>query len=403
MTRGETGASSSRDTGPRVLVLTVFFPPAYLAGGPIRTLEAMVRRSSAPGQYWVMTSNSDLDSPGSLDVPTDRWLERWGSQVWYQRHGRRRSLLRALLAEIRLRPDVIYLNSLWGLRYSTVYLLVHRVGLTRAVVILATRGQLSPAALAIKPGKKRVVLRVIKGLGLTKKVLFQASSEREAADIRRVFGSLADIVISGNDSLVEPIDADALSRPDRDLALVYVGRLSKIKGVDVLVEALGGLSAHLSVRFDLYGPVEQSCRDIAQRAADLSSPAVRVGLHGPVSHDQVPAVFAGADLFVLPTESENFGHVIGEALANGCPVVVPDVTPWTEVIRDGGGWLLPDRHPDSILSVVEEVAGLSPEERLQAKIRAAAAYRRWAAHRGQSGLERRIGELDQRRTSRRRG
>lgn len=403
MTRGETETPAGRGNAPRVLVLTVFFPPAYLAGGPIRSLEAMVRRSEAPEQYWVMTSNSDLESPGSLHVPTDRWVERWGSHVWYQRHGGWRSLLCALVAEARLRPDIIYLNSLWGLRYSTAYLMLRRLGLTRALVILAPRGQLSPAALAIKPGKKRVVLRVIKALGLTRGVLIQASSQREEHDIRRVFGSRADVVISGNDSLVEPIDADVLSRPGLALALVYVGRVSRIKGVGVLLEALAGLRPDLSVRFDLYGPVEQSCRDIAARAEDLSSRNLQVRVHGPVSHDQVPAVFAGADLLVLPTESENFGHVIGEALANGCPVVVPDTTPWTEAIRDGGGWLLPDRHPDSILSVVEEVAGLSPEERLQAKIRAVAAYRRWAAQRGRSALERRIGEVDQRRTSRRRG
>jgi glycosyltransferase involved in cell wall biosynthesis len=47
------------------------------------------------------------------------------------------------------------------------------------------------------------------------------------------------------------------------------------------------------------------------------------------------------DYFVLPTKGENFGHAIFEAMAVGCPVLISDQTPWTNLEQKNAGFDLP--------------------------------------------------------------
>ena len=50
--------------------------------------------------------------------------------------------------------------------------------------------------------------------------------------------------------------------------------------------------------------------------------------------------FADADLYVLPTHSENFGMTVAESLAAGTPVIVTKGAPWSEVNKRGVGWCI---------------------------------------------------------------
>jgi glycosyltransferase involved in cell wall biosynthesis len=68
--------------------------------------------------------------------------------------------------------------------------------------------------------------------------------------------------------------------------------------------------------------------DVLARAAELGVEPV---LLGPVAHDELPALMAGADVFAFPSTKEGFGLAAMEALAAGVPVVLRDLPVLREV------------------------------------------------------------------------
>ena len=85
-------------------------------------------------------------------------------------------------------PEVIYLNSLLDYRFGILPLLVTRTLFRDIPIVLAPCGELSPGALALKRQKKRVFITTFRLLNLHNAVAWHASTDREKADIERVFG-----------------------------------------------------------------------------------------------------------------------------------------------------------------------------------------------------------------------
>jgi len=78
--------------------------------------------------------------------------------------------------------------------------------------------------------------------------------------------------------------------------------------------------------------------------ARLETYIVRQGVQKPISvfdGTAQPPPYVIAQLFILPTHSENFGLVVAESLANGVPPLVTDITPWSEINEVGAGWWVP--------------------------------------------------------------
>ena len=75
-------------------------------------------------------------------------------------------------------------------------------------------------------------------------------------------------------------------------------------------------------------------------AAGKQQRGISIKYMGEVPHEEVRAILAGYDLFLLPSRGESFGHTIFEALSAGRPVAIGDLTPWGEVESAGAGWVI---------------------------------------------------------------
>ncbi len=129
------------------------------------------------------------------------------------------------------------------------------------------------------------------------------------------------VVEPGSDLPSAEHEADDLRR-GRRIAVLCVGNWLPNKGVLELLDAIAALPTD-HVTLHLAGHVDVDVDYAARVRARAAEPdlADRVVVHGAVSRDEVAALYAGADVFALPSYAEAYGTVYGEALAAGLPVV----------------------------------------------------------------------------------
>jgi glycosyltransferase involved in cell wall biosynthesis len=131
-----------------------------------------------------------------------------------------------------------------------------------------------------------------------------------------------------------PLDRAAARRALRlegDRVVVAIGRLSREKGHDVLIDACAALPEPLRGRTALLIAGEGPERPRLARLA--AARGVRLRLDG--FHDDVRPWYAAADVFVLPSRSEGSPNVLLEALAAGCPVIATRVGGVADIAEDG--------------------------------------------------------------------
>ena len=122
--------------------------------------------------------------------------------------------------------------------------------------------------------------------------------------------------------------------------LLYVGRLAREKGLELLLRAVARLAAGRGFHLCLVGggPMEGRLRELAR---DLGL-AQRVTFSGWVRHEEIGGHYAAADVFVLPSPAETMGLVLVEAMSAGLPCVAIDKYGPSEVVVDGlTGFLTP--------------------------------------------------------------
>jgi glycosyltransferase involved in cell wall biosynthesis len=362
--------------GPRrseVLVLAPQFPPAYLGGGPARTMEAMVRTCKSPELISVLSVDTDHGQEWPMSVTPNEWNAWNGAKVWYA-SARGAGLIRGLAAGRRERPRVVYLNSVFHLTFALLPLLLRKVRFWRgAEFVIAPRGEADPGALGVSRRKKCMFLRAAIRLGLYDNVWWHASSSLEAQHIRQLGLPSARILIKPNESLLPANSTNPQRVPHARARLLYLGRVSRKKRLERLLRALSHVRGDFSLC--IAGTVDSASYsgELRQLAAVLGD---RVTWYGAATRDEVFALLDQSDACCFPTAGENFGHVIAESLSRSCPVFIEDVTPWSEVIRGGGGQLVIPATESEWARRLQAFID-SPETWGPARARAGLAYDNW--------------------------
>nr|WP_238147087.1 glycosyltransferase [Rhizorhabdus dicambivorans] len=252
----------------------------------------------------------------------------------------------------RLTDDIVHSHSLWMLMNIAPGLIVPGA---HAKLICSPHGTLSAWALSHSRGRKQLVWPLQRQV-LARADLLHATADPEHDDIRaNGFDAPVAVIANGIDLPQLPPRPDGHGR-----LLLFLSRIHPVKGIEALLEAWSRVAPdNPNWELMIAGPGEAS---YVAALADQASGLPRAKLIGPVYGAEKSALYRRADLFVLPSKSENFAMVVAEALGHECPVVVSKAAPWADVESEGCGWWT-DAGPEPLAATLAAAMSLSVAER----------------------------------------
>lgn len=236
---------------------------------------------------------------------------------------------------LSFKPNIIHDHGLWGpLNWNSTRLAIKN----EIPLVISTRGTLTTWALKYKGLKKKLVWNFFQKDILCAAQLLHATSFAEAEQLRQIGLSNPIAVIPNAIELPTGIEfsADRTSNPTEKIAL-FLSRIHPVKGLLNLIQAWH-LSRPVGWRLSIVGPNENGHRSEVERLVnDLGMSGV-IDFVGAVTSSEKWDYYRRANLFILPSHSENFGLVIAEALASGLPVITTQNTPWKALQEHQCGW-----------------------------------------------------------------
>lgn len=313
----------------KILYVAPSFYPATYWGGPIWSTKAICDGMAALPSVEVRVLTTDAAGPRLRDrigpVPL-------AYPVHYARRIAGHSIAPGLIARLPAAlawADVVHLTG----TYSAPTL--PTLGIARMLgkpVVWSPRGALQATQdWADAPHHKtKHLFEHAANVLRPKDCVLHVTAGAEAAQSVTRLGGIACVTI--------PNCVDIPAMPTRMSAqvgrrLISLGRLHPKKGLLELFAAMDRLPAGFTL--DVYGTGDASF--VAQLHNCAAQSQGRIRLHGHVDGAAKTAAFGDAELFVLPSHSENFGIAVAEAMAHGLPVLTTTGTPWQAVDQMGCG------------------------------------------------------------------
>jgi glycosyltransferase involved in cell wall biosynthesis len=338
---------------PKLLICYSYFLPAYKAGGPIQSIANLIRNLHADFDIYVLTSNTEFGGQ-VLEIEPNQWVdfEQNKAKVMYlspENH----SFFAIKKILQHLQPDKIFVNGLYSVPFTWVPALLYP-----AKTIVHVRGMLHPGALNQKSFKKRLFLAGIKITGLQSKVTFCVSDETEALNTKAVFGEKVKVQIAQNfPASFEALPA--LHKEVGEIKLVSIALISPMKNHALVLEALQQVQS--KVVWDIYGPIkDQKYWDQCKQLILNLSSNCEVNYKGELNPTQVYTTLQNYHVFILPSESENFGHALYEAMIAAKPIMTSCHTPWNDLNENLAGWNV-QLNTNAIQDAIENAAALQNE------------------------------------------
>jgi glycosyltransferase involved in cell wall biosynthesis len=286
-----------------------------------------------------------------LPIPVNQPLEVGGVKVYYfktdisLRYYFSCSLAKACRDGIK-DFDIVHITSFWC--YPGVPA-VNGALLYNVPYLLSVHGTLRKSALQDKFLKKYVYFNLVEKRHIRKAAAlhYTTSMERDL-DAFHHFTSPSFIVPNGTD-LKEVQKSISRQEARKRLALnfdgpviAFLGRLSPVKALDLLIKAISSLSfADQDLRVLLAGPDEGAAASLQNLVTEVGLQA-RVRFLGEIGPQERMVLFAASDLLTLVSTHENFGYAAVEAMLAGLPVLVTETVGISrEVAEDGAGLVVP--------------------------------------------------------------
>jgi glycosyltransferase involved in cell wall biosynthesis len=341
-------------------VLHVIPSMSVAHGGPTRALALMERALTQQG-VTVETAATDDDGPGRRNgKPCGRPLAENGVDRWYfpkrtEWYKASPALARWIAGNVR-RFDLVHIHALFSFSSAAAARAAHRAGVP---YIIRPLGTLNGYGMSQRrPWLKAVSLRLVEAPALRRAAAVHFTSEDEALQARQLGVAMREAIVPLGIEAHEDIDAGMPPRRTAGLQprLLFLSRLDAKKNIEGLLEATALLvKAWPDLQLVIAGDgAPHYVAKLKARCADLGLSG-RVTWAGHIEGAAKTAALNAADVFVLPSYSENFGIAALEALAAGLPVVLGKGVAIAKDVVDAGAGVAVDPVARSIAQGVQRI------------------------------------------------
>ncbi len=227
--------------------------------------------------------------------------------------------------------DVVHFHGLWEFLHHRARGWCGELG---KPFIVSPHGMLEDWAFRHRAWKKWPYFHLVERRSLTRADVLLATSAEEAASLGRWFSSpQVEVMPLGTSVMAAPDHAESrrkLGLAPEEFVVLFLSRCHQKKGLHLLIEALGRVAATATkkIRLLIVGEGDSRYVEPLRRTTQSWRGNVRCTWAGAVWGVEKWTYLSAADLFCLPSYSENFGLVVVEALFAGTPVLTTFATPW---------------------------------------------------------------------------
>lgn len=343
---------------PNILIFIDWFLPGFKAGGPIKSVNNIIKSLHNNFNFYIITSDRDIDEPQPYsNEKFNQWINKEQYHIAYLSEETRKEFITTTLNQQDF--DAYYFNSLYSKSFTLEpFQLVKKIK-NNPSVIIAIRGMLGKGALKIKPLKKKLFLAMTNTTGFFKNVTWHATDIEEIEDIQLAFGKKAKIYSTPNISILD-IKETILPKKKKELKLVFFSRISPKKNLFFALEILKNFTDK-SISLDIYGSIEDEnywnkCKNF------INQNNIKANYISSLTPNEVQQTLSNYHFLFFPTLHENYGHVIAEALSSGCGLILSTNTPWKGLNCLKVGWDIKLDNKERFIQTIETCYNMSQEE-----------------------------------------
>ena len=239
------------------------------------------------------------------------------------------------LRERAVTDTVIHDNGLW---LPSNHAVVTAARVFQRPLLISPRGMLTPWARQYRGLKKQLAWWLYQRRDLRQAQVLHATSPAEAEGFRKAgFSQPIAVVPNGVELPLLNRKSEIGNRKSEIRTVLFLSRIHPVKGLANLIEAWAQIKP-VGWRVVVAGDDENGHRQELEEMIRQRQLAGQFEFIGPVQGEAKLELYQRADLFVLPSHTENFGIAIAEALAAGLPVITTRGTPWEELETRRCGW-----------------------------------------------------------------
>ncbi|WP_162942683.1 glycosyltransferase [Cryobacterium soli] len=332
-------------------------------GGPSTSIKALNREFLRMGHDAVIITSDSLGPSDGFQVRLGAPVEVDGCQVIFHHTSKyapykyARTMRRTLERELAT-ADCVLVDGLYLPSTVTAFRAARRA---ETPFILQPHGTLD-----VYDRRKNSWIKSVFDLWIGRRIYSSSAAIVVTSDLERVDAlpsnqtfPIAVIPLGASLEASQAVDnVDRWLAVPREARFVFLGRLARKKRPDLLIRSWALSNSKVKGQLLVVGPDHEFTRQELESLADELGVSESVTFLGGIGQREAAYVLRSAGVFVLPTERENFGIALAEAMMAGCAILTTDEAALSRTVNSAGaGLVLSSANTETLARALDELIG----------------------------------------------